>query len=368
LGFNLINGSAELIVSYSPHGPAGGLGVCFGLGSQALGVSGSAGFAYHWGDTWLNVLGDINIGSCDNNWLDRQVGVNVQAASAGRGGPRASMARAHVPSGLSAVNLHVYSATGAPDITVTAPNGVRASTAGSVLGRAVKGPSFELARVPVLNETIIVPTHPLAGRYKITTNLGSPPITRIVRSDGYRPAISAHVTGRGAHLHLAYRFPRRPGQLVRFFEISGQVHRLLGTTTGGLGSIAFTASTGHGRRQIVAEVYGDGVPRVRQTVTSYLAPAPVHLGRPGHLRVRRIRSRATVTFTGVRSAAEYRINMTLTDGTRKVITTRARRVTFGPIFVDIGGTITVQAIGDGLHSITGPSVRHRLAPLFGPKR
>ena len=48
--------------------------------------------------------------------------------------------------------------------------------------------------------------------------------------------------------------------------------------------------------------------------------------------------------------------MKLSDGTRQVITTRARHATFAPIFVDSGGTITVQAIGDGLHTRSGASV------------
>jgi hypothetical protein len=83
--------------------------------------------------------------------------------------------------------------------------------------------------------------------------------------------------GRASDYGLVYRFARRPGQSVEFFEISGQVHRALGSTAGGSGSIAFTAGAGRGRRQIVAEVYGDGAPRVRTTVTSYLAQAPVRL-------------------------------------------------------------------------------------------
>ena len=81
--------------------------------------------------------------------------------------------------------------------------------------------------------------------------------------------ISAQISGAGTHRRLVYRIARQAGQSVEFYEISGQVHRLLGTTTAGRGTLAFTASHGNGRRQIVAEVYGDGVPRVRMPVTSY---------------------------------------------------------------------------------------------------
>ena len=271
-----------------------------------------------------------------------------------------------VSGGLNAVNLDVQSASGSPDVTITGPGGERASTAGAPIGEAVKNASFTLVRVPALQETFIIPAHPRAGRYRITTNPGSPPITKIVRAEGFRPAINAHVSGRGTHRRVVYRFMRRPGQSVEFFELSGQVHRALGSTTGGHGSIAFTASPGQGRRQIVAEVYGDGAPRLRMTVTSYAPPTLARLGRVRHLRVRHSRARATVTFAGVPGATDYRVYMALSDGTRQLVTTRAHRATFGPIFVDSGGTITVQAIGDGLNTITGASVRAKLATLFGP--
>jgi hypothetical protein len=364
LSQTLLSGEAELIVSYSPQaGHHGGIGACLGLGVGDL--SGNAGFAYHWGDTYFDLPGDINIGSCDNNWLDRQIGVDVQTAIAGHLNPRAATDTVRVPSGLNAVNLRVHGAADAPDITVTGPGGASASTAGLPLNQIVKGPAFTLARFPTLHETIIAPARPGTGRYRITINPGSSPITKIDRLDGIRPRLSAHVTGDGTHRSLHYRFTRMAGQSVEFFEISGQVHRSLGTTVGGQGAIAFTASAGHERRQIVAEVYGDGAPRLRVPVTSYRAPSLVRLGRVRHLRVTRRGGRATVTFSAVPGAKTYRIHLTLSDGTRQMIITRKHRATFGPIFVDSGGAIAVEPIGDGLNTITGPSVGVKLAPLFG---
>ncbi len=155
---------------------------------------------------------------------------------------------------------------------------------------------------------------------------------------------------------------------MEFLEISGQVHRSLGTTTGGHGSLPFIASAGKGRRQIVAEVFGDGAPSLRTTVSSYQAPSLRRLGRVRHLRVSHSRDRALVAFAPVRGASEYRVNMMLSDGTRQVITTRAHHATFAPIFIDSGGTITVQAIGDGLHTSSGGSVRRTVSPLFAPGR
>jgi len=259
----------------------------------------------------------------------------------------------------------VHSTTGAPDVTVTTPGGLSVSTAGLPLNQIVTVRGFRVVRFPTLHETIIAPARPAAGRYRIVTNSGSPAITRIDRLDGVRPRIIAHIIGAGTHRHLVYRFARQAGQSVTFFEISGQVDRSLGTTTGGSGTLAFTASPGHGRRQIVAEVYGDGVPRVRMTVASYLAPALARLARVSHLRVHRRRAVATVIFAGVPGAREYRINLALSDGTRQVITTTAHRVRFGAVFIDIGGTITVRAAGNGLSTLTGAPTRARLSPLFG---
>jgi hypothetical protein len=363
LGFNVIGGDAELIISYNPHNLRNsGLGACFGLSAGRSRAS--AGIAYHWGDSYFDLPDDLKVGGCDNNWLDSQIGVNVQTASAGRRAPTTVVAR--VPRGLNGVNLRLHSAVGAPDVTVTAPGGAAISTAGLAPNRIVPGPAFTLARYPASHLTIIAPTRARAGRYRITLNPGSPPITRLDRLDGIRPRINAHVTGSGQHRRLIYSFTRRAGQDVEFLEISGQVHRLLGSTTGGHGSLPFTASAGHGRRRIVAEVFGDGAPNVRMTVSTYQAPSLARLGRVAHLRVRHSRDRALVAFAPVRGASEYRINMKLSDGTRQVINTRAHHATFAPIFVDSGGTITVQAVGDGLHTRSGASVRGGLSPLFGP--
>jgi hypothetical protein len=362
LGFNVIGGDAQLIISYNPHHlENSGIGACFGLTSGNS--RGSAGIAYHWGDSYFDLPDDLKLGGCDNNWLDSQIGVNVQAASAG--GKPANVVVARVPRGLNGVNLRLHSATDAPDVTITAPGGARTTTAGLPPDRIVKGSAFTLARYPASHLTIIAPATARAGRYRITLNPGSPPITRLDRLDGFRPRISANVTGDGKHRRLMYSFTRRPGQSVEFFEISGQVHRPLGSTTGGHGSLAFTASAGHGRRRIVAEVFGDGAPSLRTTVSSYLAPSLLRLSRVAHLRVRHSRDRAIVTFSGARRATIYQVYMRLSDGTRQIRTTRAHRTTFGPIFVDSGGTITVRAIGDGLNTTTSASVRAKLAPLFG---
>ncbi len=128
------------------------------LWSQRRQFAGSAGIAYHWGDSYFDLPDDVRLGGCDNNWLDSQIGVNVQTASVGHHGPGTMVAR--VPRGLNGVNLRLHSATGAPDVTVTAPGGARFSTAGLAEHQIVKRPGFTAVRYPVAHLTIIAPTRP----------------------------------------------------------------------------------------------------------------------------------------------------------------------------------------------------------------
>ena len=87
LGANVIGGDAELIISYNPHNLRNsGLGACFGLSAGRSRAS--VGIAYHWGDSYFDLPDDLKLGGCDNNWLDSQIGVNVQTASVGAPQPR----------------------------------------------------------------------------------------------------------------------------------------------------------------------------------------------------------------------------------------------------------------------------------------
>jgi hypothetical protein len=250
------------------------------------------------------------------------------------------------------VNLHVFSNAGAPNVTVTGPGGITASTASLPLGRAVKDRSFMLARIPALNETFIVPLDRAAGTYRITTIPGSPAISRIEQLDGVAPSIKVHVVGAGTHRAIVYAIRREPGQLVRFFEVSPQVDGELGTTTGEHGSIAFTATPGTGRRLIIAEIFIGGAPDRRLTVASYEPPTRTSLGRVRDLRVTRSGGRVTITFHALRARA-YALSLNLADRARLATITQARHVVFGPVFLELAGKLTIRALGDGVNTLNG---------------
>jgi hypothetical protein len=169
------------------------------------------------------------------------------------------------------------------------------------------------------------------------------------------------VTGRGEHRRLVYTVRREPGETVLFYQVSAQVNSLVGSAHGGHGSIPFTATAGSGRRQIIAQVYIDGAPQARTVVGSYPAPGLQRLGKVRALRVSRHGGRVTVTFPAVPGAKLYRLYMALSNGTRRMLVTKARRAVFSPVFLDASGTITVRPLGDGVYTASGPATRERFA-------
>ena len=376
-GFTVLAGQAQALVSHGPSG-TGGIGVCGTVSLFNGAIYGSGGFAYPWhenvGDFLSNAFfnhqgvvfsTDKNQPACDLDWLNGQIGVNVQAqvheARAGEAKITGTQVAVTVARGVRVLNVDLKGAGGAPDVTVRGPNGASASTAGARLGQAVRTSGFTLVRVPQLDETFIAPNQALAGTYLISANPGSPAISHVMPMEGVTPAVKAHVAGRGEHRRLVYTVRREPGETVLFYQVSAQVDTLLGTTHGGHGSIPFSATAGTGRRQIIAQVYINGAPQARTVVGGYLAPGLRRLGRAHAVRVSRRGGRVTVTFAAVPGATRYHLYMALSNGTRQMLVTNARRAVFSPVFLDASGTITVRPLGDGVYTASGPATRGRFA-------
>jgi hypothetical protein len=143
--------------------------------------------------------------------------------------------------------------------------------------------------------------------------------------------------------------------------------RILGNARSIRGSLAFRASPGRGRRQIIAQFYEAGMPAATAPVTSYAAPAFAHLPRVRVLRVRRAGARATISFRGV-GAHAYEIYVELTDGTRLTYVTSAHRLSVGPFFLSVGGRVLVRAAGDGVYSSDGPPATATLRPAVNVRK
>lgn len=81
--------------------------------------------------------------------------------------------------------------------------------------------------------------------------------------------ITAEVTRAGKRRELTWWVVRRPGQRVTFEERGHAGTRVLGSTTGGTGSLRFKPNGARGVRRIVARVEVDGVERELLTVARF---------------------------------------------------------------------------------------------------
>jgi hypothetical protein len=364
LGNNL-NGSLQGIVSDDGKGH-GGIAVCgeasghiFGWGFGPI----TAGFGYHWGDNVENLIEhDIHLGGgCGESWYT-EFHVNVQSAAAARGRV------VHVPRGAHVVDLYLSGSGGAPDVTITGPGGLRASTAGTSLTEATTIDGVLLGRMPTGGQSLLVLLHPRAGAYRITPNPGSPSLRQLREAVAVSPHATGSVLGRGTHKRLRYRIGAEPGQTVTFIERFKGGVRILGNARSIRGSLAFRASPGRGRRQIIAQFYEAGMPAATAPVTSYAAPAFAHLPRVRGLRVGRAGARAMIRFRGVAGAHAYDIYVELTDGTRLTYVTSAHRLSVGPFFLSVGGRVLVRAAGDGVYTRDGPPATSTLRPAVNVRK
>jgi DNA-binding beta-propeller fold protein YncE len=363
--------SADGIVSYDPrtNPTSGGIALCGSI--SVFGIGGTGGFGYQWGDDILDFLKHgVHLGSCDFLQCFR---INVQATSGVPPCPdsapdtRAHVARAGttlipVPRGTPAVNLQLSGQGGAPDVTITGPGGVRASTSGLPPDQGTMIGHVMVVRVPQLDMTYVDILHSAAGTYRLTLNSGSAPISGLIQANAFTPSVSARVTGQGVRRLIRYSVKTEPGQRITFLDATahGQVLRILGSTTKARGSLAFTAVRGSGRHQLRAEVLVDGRPQKTMTVAGYVAPKLERLRRVRAVHVTRAGSTAKITFTAVQGARSYDVYVALQDGQRTMYHTRSRGLTIGGIFAEVAGTVTVNATGDNVNTLSGPGARATL--------
>jgi hypothetical protein len=324
-------------------------------------VTWSVGGAYRWGDSSPSVYIPPFSDSCDDHFGDYRV---TGAAAAAPDGPRTL----HVGRGLHSVMVRVTGSGDAPAFTLTGPKGVQAVTGDE--NTLTGGGTVGTYRSQQAATTWVAILHPPAGKWTITPQPGSSPITSVALAN-YIPgaSIHAHVTGRGYHRILHYKLRRRPGQVVRFAESAKGVSHSIGSVSSKRGAIAFTPAIGHaGRRQIVAQVSRDGLLRAQYVVASYTAPGPPKAARPPHLRVSRRRSRLSISWGAAANATRgYQVVVIASDGRRLLFQrpVRRRSVTV-PAFSSSGAKVKVEGVGpDGN---TGRAATARLKPLGPPKR
>jgi hypothetical protein len=352
-----LDGGADVVVS------SAGIAGCGSVGTPLGDVT--AGLGYHWGGGLSVWLGSCDLGSYR---------VTVPAASASARDTAAARYRLSVPAGLSTEMVKLTGTGGAPDVTITGPGGIHASTAG---GSTAASKPFLMYRVAKDKTTYIAIIKPPAGSYTITANHGSPAITRVMHAQGISPSVRAHVVRRSGSMLLSYTMRRVAGQKVVFAERSRTGLHEIGSATAAKGSFRFTPAPGPaGIRQIVAEIVQNSAPVVLKpnakpgtgslvVVASYRAAGPRRLPKITGLRVRHIGTRVLVSFSRVRGASGYSVIVRLSSGEHLQYLVRRDRAAIPGVFGEITGKLAVRAVGNNATTVTGPAAIGRIQTARG---
>ncbi len=328
----------ELVITDTPH----------------VGVS--AGFGYRWGQS-AEAFGSF--GGCDVGPYE------ASASSAGSAGAGAGARAAQSDGGFTLgrgerqVNVAVDGDGGAPNATLTLPGG---ETLGPIPPGAASARSTHGIMLQAGGRLMALIGDPPAGAYAIDAAPGSPAISRVRIAKGLPdPSVHVKVGGRGHRRTLRYRIRPIAGQTVRFLERSGRAGAEIATAKRNKGTLRFSPADGPaGRREIVAEVEQNGVPRRELLVGSYRAPRPLRAAKPRHVRVHRRRAGLVVTWRPARRALRYLVRVRLNDGRRLqfVAGRRARRVRVRGVRPEQAGRIAVAGLRVGPKP--GPAARARV--------
>jgi PKD repeat protein len=273
-----------------------------------------------------------------------------------------------IPSGMHTENLLLTSLTGVPQVTITGPSGTyTTSTSTQPAGQA---PTFLSGTIPGQHQLNLVLINPKPGAYTVTPVAGSPAIEPVLESHPL-PAANIHVrvVRSGSRRVLHYSLRAEPGQKVEFLERSADADTPIGKPTArSHGSIAFTPQTNatHLRRQIVAQLFENGLVEPAHIVGGYTAPAPPKLRVPRKVTVKRRHNVATITWSAVADATGYQVWVIGSDGRRVMYDLPAKRRTLriAPVFPNVSLRLSVAALG-GPRDEPGPARKGTLRRAKG---
>jgi hypothetical protein len=278
------------------------------------------GFGYRWGTPVTDV--DVMFGSCDLG----PYRVAPPAGASAAGGPRAAAAAdgtVAVGRGTPLLSLRVAGEGGAPGVVLVAPSGERIVPSAD----AAAGGQRAYARpVADLGATFVAVPRPAAGTWRVEADPAGPAIGEIKRAAALpAPKVSATVGGKSRARLLRYRASRGGGLATVFVERWSGGQRTLGSARAAAGTIRFAPAPGpRGRREIVALVTRDGVPRLERTVARYTAPAPARPGRVRGLKLAHGARALTVRWRPVPGARTYAVRVEVADGRRQLRVLSAR--------------------------------------------
>ena len=297
-----------------------GLAACVPLKPPSSGKSAQT-FRVGFGYRYATKVIDLMAGSCDvAPWspiaLGNKAGTSARAAQSGE------IAAFAVPDGLPGIVLEVAGSQAPPSVAVAGPGG------------AGDGGALVLRDAEARRTYVAIPS-PRAGRWTLTLQPGSSPVTAVRRGDGLpEPRVKARVTGRGHRRTLHWTLRAIPGQVVRIAEEGRGSAGAIVTTRKARGSRRFAPADGPaGRRSIVAVVEQAGMARARIVAGRYAAPAPRRPAKPKRLTLRRKGGALLVRWKRAAGAREHRVRAELSDGRRLLLTVRRtslRLPAFGP--------------------------------------
>lgn len=349
-----------------------GFGGCYEL------LVASLGFGYRWSTRTPEIM----FPSCDLSAYKPVPGGGGQP-----GGPLGAGSSFTVRAGTPSVSVQVDGDGGLPQVVLVAPNGERITPL-LLLPPLPTDPlivqAIRAMALPVSPTTITIGiVRPAAGTWRIepaagaARTAGGGPRARAAAVTGMRlatglepPAVSARLRGAGRTRTLAYRGTRRAGLTVTFVERFRGGTRALGRARrAGNGTLRFaTGDLPGGRRTVIALLAQDGVPRVRRTVASYVAPPPPRPARVRGVRIGRAGGGIVVRWARADGAAAYLVRVTTGDGRRlaRIVGPRTRSLRVARVARRYGATAVVA--GRTRTARSGPPGRARLAAQAQPRR
>ncbi|HEV7773585.1 MAG TPA: hypothetical protein VGO48_09905 [Conexibacter sp.] len=280
----------------------------------------SLGFGYRWGDT----VPEIMFPSCDLSAYKPAPGGTPPPGQVVTGSSFT------VKSGTPTISLRVDGNGGVPAVELLAPDSPLPISPVMLPGDISEDTRAISVQTGPQQITVGLP-HPTAGTWKVLplanvagaararhgARAHAAAVAGIQVASGLEPpTVSARVGGRGRTRTLSYRGTARPGLTVTFLERGRGGTRALGKPrNAGRGTVRFT--TGDlpgGKRTIVALLAQDGVPRLRRTVASYVAPKPPRPGRVAKLAVRHAGGAVAVRWSRSPNAAGYLVRVAISDG------------------------------------------------------
>lgn len=321
-----------------------GIAGCAGISIPIIGtIRGGAGVRFpggHFPGSLGELISNLHLFTgCDLSSYKSLPSLKIRAAGA-------TTSSFELPAGSRGVALSFDGRDGAPLVRLRSPSGRLLDFASSPEGaRLTQGLGVVL---PDEHRTVVLLGKPEGGHWTVEPADGSPAIAGIRKADVLAP-VSVHATvgGRGARRLLSYDARPQAGQVVRFVERAPGALQVVATVRGGgRGRVPFTVTEASGRRrEIVAQVLQQGLPRQTLTLARFTAPNP-RIGRVAGLRVRRAKSGAVVTWRRAPGAVSYAVGVTDSRGGRTSFAPRPgqRRVVVPGVGRDVTLRVTVIAL------------------------